>query len=84
MATRDCTVRLQRDAYDLLLREAARRGVEPDALAAELVRADLGPAARGDLDAALDALSEFRAGLPPIDAVSLVRAGRARSAARGV
>ena len=77
-------MRLQRDAYDLLVQEAARRGVEPDALADELVRADLGPGARGDLDAALDALGEFRAGLPPTDAVSLVRAGRAGPAARGV
>lgn len=66
------------------MQEAARRGVEPDALADELVRADLGHAARGDLGAVLDALGEFRAGLPPIDAVSLVRAGRAGREARGV
>lgn len=82
MATRDRVVRLQRDAYDLLVQEAARRGVEPDALADELVRADLGCAARRDLDSALDALSDFRAGLPRIDAVALGRAGRAGPEAR--
>lgn len=75
MATSPRTIELQPDAYDLVMREAERRGVEPDALVDELVRTDLGRE-NGDLHAALDALAEFRAGLPPIDAVTLVREGR--------
>jgi hypothetical protein len=77
------TIELQPDAYDLVVREAERRGVEPDALVDELVRTDLASHANGDLEAALDALAEFRAGLPPIDAVALVREGRDEFAARG-
>jgi len=65
------------------VREAERRGVEPDALVDELVRTDLGQRAKRDLNAALDALAEFRAGLPPIDAVALVREGRDELDARG-
>lgn len=83
MATSPRTIELQPDAYDLVVREAERRGVEPDALVDELVRTDLGRQANGDLDAALDALAEFRAGLPPIDAVALVREGRDELEARG-
>jgi hypothetical protein len=60
---------------------AERRGVEPDALVDELVRIDLGQG-NGDLVAALDALAEFRAGLPPMDAAALVRAGRDQPEAR--
>jgi hypothetical protein len=83
MATRDRTVQLQQDAYDLLVREAERRGVAPEALADELVRADLGGPGRADTAAALDALAEFRAELPPTDAVTLVREARAELEARG-
>jgi hypothetical protein len=82
MATSQRTIELQPDAYDLVVREAERRGVEPDALVDELVRNDLGHG-NGDLNAALDALAEFRAGLPPIDAVALVREGRDELEARG-
>ena len=83
MATRDHTVQLQPDAYDLLVQEAARRGVAPETLADELVRADLGPGRRADLDASLDALGEFRSDLPAIDAVALIREGRAELETRG-
>ena len=83
MATADRTVQLQQDAYDLLVKEAARRGVEPEALADELLRADLASAGRGDLEAALDRLAELRAGLAPADAVALVRDGRAELEERG-
>jgi hypothetical protein len=83
VATSRRTIELQPDAYDLVLREADRRGVEPDAVDDELVRSDLGQRANRDLDAALAALAEFRAGLPPIDAVALVREGRAEVEARG-
>ncbi len=83
MATRPRPIHLQPDAYELLAREAARRGVEPDQLADELVRSDLTDVPQTDLGAALDALAEFRAELPPIDAVALVRAGRDELEARG-
>ncbi len=76
LATSPRTIELQPDAYDLVVREAERRGVDPDAVVDELVRTNLGQRANGDLDAALDALAEFRAGLPPIDAVALVCEGR--------
>ena len=76
MATSPRTIELKPDSYELVVREAERRGVEPDALVDELVRTDLGRHGNGDLDAALDALAEFRADLPPIDAVALVREGR--------
>lgn len=64
MATRERTVRLPQASHDLLLQEASRRGVEPDALADELVRADLGASA-GDLESALAGLAR----LPNIDGV---------------
>lgn len=48
MATRPRAVRLQPRSYDLLQREATRRGTDPDALAEELVRAQLGGAGNGD------------------------------------
>ena len=75
MATTRRTIELQPNAYDVVVREAERRGVEPDALVDELVRTDLGQGS-GDLNVALDALADFRAELPPIDAVALVREGR--------
>jgi len=83
MATSPRTIELQPDAYELVVREAKRRGLQPDELVDELVRMDLGQPGQGDLDAALDALAEFRADLPPIDAVALVREGRAELEARG-
>ena len=82
MATSRRTIKLQPDVYDLVVREAERRGVEPDALVDELVRTDLGRR-NADLNAALDALAEFRAGLPPIDTVALIREGRPKLEARG-
>jgi hypothetical protein len=42
--------------------------VEPDQLADELVRSDLADVPQPDLGVALDALAEFRAGLPPVGA----------------
>ena len=82
MAIPERTVRLQPDAYDLLMQEAGRRGVEPGALVDELVRKDLSSARADDLGDALDALAAFRAELPPADAVALVRDGRAELEAR--
>jgi len=83
MATSPRTIELQPDAYELVVREAKRRGLQPDELVDELVRMDLGQPGQGDLDAALDALAEFRADRPPSDAVALVREGRAELEARG-
>jgi hypothetical protein len=76
MATHPGTIRLGEDSYELLLREARRRGVEPDELADELLRADLG-GTRGDLEEALSALADLRATLPEIDGVALTREARA-------
>lgn len=58
-------------SYDLLLQEANRRGVEPNAL----VRTDLG-ASTSDLTSALVGLAELRADLPDIDGVTLAREAR--------
>jgi hypothetical protein len=69
-------VRLGDESYELLLSEARRRGVEPDVLADELLRADLAPA-EGDLEQALAGLAELRERLPEIDAVALLRESRA-------
>jgi hypothetical protein len=82
MATRERTVRLQQASYDLLLQEASRRGVEPDALADELVRADLGASA-GDLESALAGLAELRTRLPDVDGVALAREARTELECRG-
>jgi hypothetical protein len=82
MATRERTIRLPQASYDLLLQEASRRGVEPDALADELVRADLGGSA-GDLESALAGLVELRTRLPDIDGVVLAREARTELERRG-
>jgi hypothetical protein len=80
VATR--AIHLPQASYDLLRREANRRGVQPDALADELVRADLGQG-NGDLDRALAGLAELRERLPPIDGVALAREARAELERRG-
>ena len=82
MATREQTIRLPQASYDLLLQEASRRGVEPDALADELVRADLG-ASTGDLESALAGLAELRTRLPDIDGLVLAREARTELEHRG-
>jgi hypothetical protein len=76
MPTREQTIRLPQASYDLPLQEAGLRGVEPDALADELVRAALG-ASTGDLESALAGIAELRMRLPDID--GLVLAGEART-----
>ncbi len=82
VATRPRTVRLGETSYELLRREARRRGVEPDTLAAELVRDDLSQP-RGDIGAALAGLAAFRAKLPNIDGLALAREARADLEKRG-
>jgi hypothetical protein len=76
MATRARTIRLTRASYDLLVQEARRRGTEPEALAEELLRADLSGGVPADLDTALAGLAELRSGLPEIDGVALAREAR--------
>jgi hypothetical protein len=81
MATR--TIHLPESSYALLSAEARRRGLDPDALADELVRADLAAGSEQDLEAALTGLAEFRARLPEIDGIVLARDARAQLEQRG-
>lgn len=76
MAAHPRNIRLTQTSYELLMREARRRGVEPDFLADELLRSDLSGGESGDLDRALSGLAELRNGLPNVDAVALTRAAR--------
>lgn len=74
MATR--TIHLPESSYALLTAEAQRRGLDPDALADELVRADLAAYGEQDLEATLKSLADFRATLPDIDGIVLARDAR--------
>ena len=76
MATHDRTVRLTPMSYELLEQEARRRGTEPDVLAEELLRADLGNGSSEDLEVALARADELRSRLPEIDGVALAREAR--------
>lgn len=77
MATGPRTVRLSPSSYELLEQEARRRGTEPDSLAEELLRADLGGATAGEeLDAVLARSDGLRSRLPEIDGVVLAREAR--------
>jgi hypothetical protein len=82
MATRDRTIRLASDAYELLRLEAARRGVEPDELAEDLLREDLMRGQWDGFDDALAELAELRGRLPAIDGESLAGDARAELEAR--
>jgi len=81
MATR--TIHLPESSYVLLSAEAQRRGLDPDALADELVRADLAAHREQDLETTLKGLAEFRASLPEIDGLVLARDARAQLEQRG-
>lgn len=85
MATRTRTVHVSSDAYDRLVHEAERRGVAPDALADELVKADLAPATF-DLERTLADLAQVRSRLRSggLDAAEVVRAGRNELERRGL
>lgn len=82
MATPDRTIKLGDDAYELLRLEAARRGVEPDELAENLLREDLMRGRWDGFDDALAELAELRGRLPAIDGVSLAGDVRAELDAR--
>jgi hypothetical protein len=81
MATR--TIHLPESSYALLSAEAQRRGLDPDALADELVRTDLAAHGEQNLETTLKSLAEFRAGLPEIDGLVLARDARAQLEQRG-
>ena len=91
MATtsRALTVRLERQDYERLEREATRLGMRPGTLARVLIRASLGaPERRSEqpsvsLEQLFDRLARLREGLPPVDAASITAAGRAVLEARG-
>jgi hypothetical protein len=74
VATR--AIHLQQASYELLQREASRRGIKPDELADVLVRTDLA-GEHGDLLSALAGLAELRRRLPRIDGVALAHGARA-------
>lgn len=80
MATR--AIHLPESSYALLAAAARQRGVEPDALADELVRTDLARAG-GDLESALAGLAALRERLPQIDGIALASESRAGLKRRG-
>ena len=82
MATSERIVHLPEASYDLLLQEANRRGVAPDALADDLLRTRL-KASDGDLQSALVGLAELRTRVPDIDGVTLAREARTELEHRG-
>jgi hypothetical protein len=74
---RDRVIHVSPDAYDRLEQEAGRRGVQPDALADELLAAELAPA-NSDLESILAELAAIRGRMRggSDDAVAIVREGR--------
>ena len=80
------TVRLVAEDLERLATEAARRGLTPDSLAAELLHEKL-QADREDKLAnarqALEQLRQFRESSPTLDGVALVREGRDELEHRG-
>jgi len=82
MAARPHTIELQPEAFDLVKREAERRGLSPDQLVEEIIRTDLAAIHRGDLEAALRRAADLRATLPRLDGVALAREARAELEAR--
>jgi len=84
MAARDRVIHVTPDAYDRLEREAGRRGVPPDALADELLAAELAPV-HSDLNGILADLAKIRSRVRgPVDAVAVVREGREELERRGL
>jgi hypothetical protein len=83
VASRAHTIELQADAYDLVSREAQRRGVSPDQIVEEIIRTDLAVLHGSDLDATLGRAAELRSTLPLMDGVAFARAARADLEARG-
>jgi hypothetical protein len=69
------TIELPEEDFARIEAESRREGLRPEAKVIELITRGL-PPARGEFSAALARLSELRAGMPPVDAVEIVRAGR--------
>lgn len=78
---RAVTLRLPSEDFARLEAEARRAGVRPGTLARMLIRRCLDGAA-GQPASTLDRLATLRAGLPRVDAVEVLRAGRADLEAR--
>ena len=84
MAARDRVIHVTPNAYDRLAHEAGRRGVPPDALADQLLAAELSPL-KADLEAILGDLAEIRSRVRgSVDAVAVVREGREELDRRGL
>jgi hypothetical protein len=83
MASRPHTIELKPDAFELVSREAERRGVSPDQVVEEIIRTDLAVVHGGDLDGALRRAATLRSTLPRVNGVVLAREARADLQARG-
>jgi hypothetical protein len=91
MATtsRALTVRLERQDFERLEREATRLGMRPGTLARVLLRASLSAPEHSSehpsvsLEQLFDRLARLREGLPPVDAVAVTAAGRTLLETRG-
>ncbi len=83
MTSRPHTIELKPDAFELVSREAERRGVSTDQVVEEIIRTDLAVVPGGDLDAALRRAATLRSTLPRLDGVVLAREARADLQARG-
>jgi hypothetical protein len=81
VATESRAIELQPCA--LVQREAQRRGVAPEQVVDEMMRADLAQPKPVDLDLLLRQAAELRAKLPPMDGVALARDSRADLEERG-
>ena len=82
MASRAHTIELPADAFDLVNREAQRRGVSPDRVVEDIIRTDLAVVHGGELDAALRRAADLRSTLPRLDGVALAHDARADLEAR--
>jgi hypothetical protein len=83
VATESRAIELRPGAYALVKREADRRGVAPEQVVDEMVRADLTKPDVVDLDLVLHRAVALRAKLPPMDGVALARESRADLEVRG-
>ena len=82
MASRAHIIELAADAFDLVNREAQRRGVSPDRVVEDIIRTDLAVVHGGELDAALRRAADLRSTLPRLDGVALAHDARADLEAR--
>lgn len=76
MAMTPHTIELGADAFDRVAREAQRRGVSPNEVVDEIIRADLPNDMGMDLDSTLRRAAGLRSMLQPIDGVEVSRQAR--------